>query len=168
MCINVRLISPYPCQPLLRQTLQHSGRWGKYNFLLDDEAAGYDYLVVIEELLKDKESVLCPSENTIFIAFEPPEIRKYDERFLRQFNYVITCQREMEHPNKTYFCQGHPWHVNKDYDFLAGNNVINKTKKIEIGRIDQTIEGSVFSLPGNKLLNIFKKLNEPYVFFPKI
>lgn len=132
--MNVKLVFPCPDWPLSRQTPRSSGCWGEYKFFINDRTVECDYFVVLDYLLKEKEAVSCPPKNTILVAPELPIFAngRHDKRFVGQFHHLITCHRGIVHPNITYFLPGLPWFVNKDYDFLAGANIINKTKKISI------------------------------------
>jgi len=128
---RVKLVFPYPAWPIMRQTPQLAGQWGDYQFYLNDETVECDYLVVFENLLKDADTAICAPENTLFIAAEY-SVRKYDERFLKQFQHVLTCQTEMKHPHVTQSVPGNPWFVGKSYDELKQIREVVKSKKISV------------------------------------
>jgi hypothetical protein len=131
--IKVKLSFPHPHWPLIRQTPAGSGKWNNYQFFINDSAINEcDYWVVFNSILSNTEACNCNPGNTIFLACEPASISKYYPRFLNQFSHVITCQREITSPHVTYFHQGQPWFVNKNYDELAMTNEIIKTKQISI------------------------------------
>lgn len=115
----------------LKQTPDFSGRWGDFQFYFDNNIDKCDYWVVYENLPQE-ESVICPKENTIFIAGEPTAIKKYNEKFLNQFSKIITCQRRIQGPNVFYMASGHTWFPQKSYDELQNNDNVEKNKLISI------------------------------------
>ncbi len=146
--IPVKLTSNFPYSPFLRQTPGSLGRWGNYQFYVNDDAKKCDWWVVYEGLNKS-ETVNCPKDRTILITDEPPTIKKYDQKFLDQFYTVITCQRNLTHPNVINIQKAHPWMVGcsftlgskslleqectKGYDELKAMNLpLPKTKLISV------------------------------------
>lgn len=127
----VKLTFPYPDFPILRQTPGVSGRWKDYIFIINKDLAECDYWVVLYSL-PTIEAATCSPQNTIFFTGEPSSIQSYNQNFLEQFAHVVTCQREINHPQVTYLHQGHPWFVGKTYDELLNLKTINKTKLISI------------------------------------
>lgn len=119
-----------PFNEWLRQTPSEKGIWKNAHFFVnDDSIKECDYWVVYEGLVKE-ETVFCPKENVILITGEPPSIKKYNKKFLRQFSKIITCHRNIEHDNIIYWQQALPWHIGrrqidnqnikfaKNYDYL--------------------------------------------------
>lgn len=130
----VKLTFPYAEWPLLRQTPNGEGRWGDYNFIINPDPSieiRFDYWVVFNFLLKEKETSLCRN-NLILITGEPSDIEPYSTEYVRQFDYVITSQKNIRHKNKFFSPQGLPWFVNKEFDELTAIDQINKTKKISV------------------------------------
>ncbi len=141
--INIKISTPFPDWPLVRQTKESKGVWENCRFYVDDSADECDFWVVYEGLLK-KETVKCPREGTVLITAEPPAIKKYDESFLSQFHTVITCHRDIKHPNLVFNQQALPWHVGrhqknhinlsftKSFDELCSISNFIKEKEISV------------------------------------
>lgn len=123
--------SPFSEYSLNKQTPGQSGMWGAYKFFPNDDIKESDYWVVFEGLDKAEE-VVCPQENTIFIAAEGSAIRNYNGRFLEQFAYVITCQRGLQHRSISYLAPGHVWFPLKTYDELTHMDHVEKSKLLSI------------------------------------
>ena len=141
--IKVKVSTSFPEWPLLRQTPGSKGMWGDCQFVLNEDMNECDYWVVCEGLLQ-AESTVCPRKNTILITWEPPAVKVYNEEFISQFGTVITCHRNISHPNVIYSQQGLPWHVgrqvkdgknikfSKDYDELNNIRSFNKDKLLSV------------------------------------
>ena len=108
--ISVRFLTVHARWPWLRQFPNGHPRWGRCHFMLKDQGRPYDYLVVFDgnDVL---EPVRCPRTNTIFVASEPVNVKRYREAFLAQFATVITTDRETPHPNRIFQHAGLPWHI---------------------------------------------------------
>ena len=141
--IDIKISTPFPEWPLVRQTKASEGVWKNCRFHVDNSVDICDYWVVYEGLIK-KETIHCSRENTILITAEPPAIKRYDENFLRQFHTVITCHRDINHPNLVFNQQALPWHVGrrqenhmnlsftKSFDELCSINTFTKDKLISV------------------------------------
>lgn len=128
----VKLTFPYDW-PIMRQTKAWSGEWENYKFILNDDINECDFWIIFtDHNFHKKETCICPSQNVIFMPSEPYSIARFSKQFLKQFALIITCQREIVHPNVSYNLGGHPWFVNKSYDELIENQFIIKTKKISL------------------------------------
>lgn len=129
----IKFSYPYPEWPIERQTPNNSQIWGDFKFIVNDSnLQNTDFWVVFEDLLDEKESVKCPSNNTLFISAEGSATGTYDLAFLKQFSHIITSQKKIKLPNKHYFHMGIPWFVGKSYDELISTEYIKKTKNISI------------------------------------
>ncbi len=144
--ITVKVSTCSPYWPWLRQTPGGKGVWGNCRFLVDQDVDECDYWVVIEGLTKP-ETTRCPQGNTILITQEPPAIKTYKPDFINQFGTVLTCHRDVDHPNVVYSQQGLPWMVGgkfniadrtwgelftKNYDELVGLKGVQKDKLISV------------------------------------
>jgi hypothetical protein len=117
------------------------GMGGDCRFIFGTEEC--DWWVIYEKFEK-KEKAKVPSGNITFIVGEPPSVKEYRPRFLKQFSLMITCQRDIKHPNVLHIQQALPWRVgmqfrgieilgfSKDYDEL-------KAMKAESFKKDKTI-----------------------------
>lgn len=146
--LRVKLTSNFPYSPFLRQTPGSLGRWGNYQFYINDNIKECDWWVVYEGL-NEAEMAHCPRDRTILITDEPPTIKKYNQKFLDQFSTIISCQRNLKHPHVINTQKAHPWMVGcrfvlgskssleqectKSYDELKSMSLpLSKTKLISV------------------------------------
>jgi hypothetical protein len=139
--IRIKLTTMSPEWPWVRQTPGGSGRWGKAEFVIDRHGEGADWWFVYDDL-PQKESIRGRSGTAVLITPEPPALKKYPEKFLAQFDWVITSDPAIIHPGRVLMQQGLPWHVgrkqaggknisfSKDYDELKSLWPVEKTKLI--------------------------------------
>lgn len=78
--ITVKLTTSSPEWPLFRQTPASSGIWGNCRFYLNEKVEECDFWVVYEGLS------------------EPPHIKPYNQRFLKQFGMVVTFRKDHSCP----------------------------------------------------------------------
>ncbi len=128
---------------LFRQTPKELGIWNDYEFHINSDTKSCDYLVIFAGQTSIIKKQVHP-KNTLFIAGEPPSIRKYPDAYLAQFEYVISSDGETIHPNKQSFQQGYPWFCGvqftqdgnrssvKNYDDFKQDNDIQKTKLMSV------------------------------------
>jgi len=109
--VKVKLTTNF-VMPLERQTENRGSKWGDCRFYINQDVTECDFWVVYEGL-KNEEQAICTKGNTIFITAEPPAIRKYSYHFLKQFDWVITCDQSIKHTNPIFQQQGLPWHVGR-------------------------------------------------------
>jgi hypothetical protein len=129
--LKIKVTYGFQMPDIIRQTPGNSGIWGNCEFFINQDIEKCDFWIVYGRMLKI-EKTICPEENVIFISGEPPTITDYEEKFLKQFNSVITCNKKLVHPNKIYTQLSLPWHIgyyiNKfDYDELKGLELPRKT-----------------------------------------
>ena len=168
--INVKITTPFPDWPLIRQTPNKSGKWKNIQFYVNDDSIDKcDFFVVYDGL--NKENILrCNSKNTLFITGEPETVKKYNSSFLNQFSYVITSQKNIKHKGLILSQQSLMWMVGgnysngkwkseftKDYDELKKINTYTKNKLISVILSNKDIT------LGHKQKNLFvKKLKEHF------
>lgn len=164
--IKVKISTPFPDWPLKRQTPGSSGKWKDCIFYINDDTTECDWWVVYDNLLQ-KETVSCPKENTIFITGEPPSIKKYDQKFLYQFNYIITSHNDIKHDNIVNSQQALPWMTgikfDKDTKKWNTDNFFNYNdfllKKIEKTKLISIITTKKNNTPGHqKRLEFIERL----------
>ena len=163
---KVKLTTSFPEWPLLRQTSGERGIWGDCQFFVNEDIEECDWWVVYENLLKP-EKTLCSPENTIFITGDPPNVRKYDQRFLRQFAKVITCDRDINHPGVIQTQQALPWHIGKHYKnkkivfFSRNYDELKKVRNFEKDRLISVISSNKNFTKGHKeRVAFFNRLKE--------
>ncbi len=79
-------------------------------FIQDASCRDYDWLVMYDDfprrsigsVVKEKEELACPAEQTIFVTAEPPTIKIYPELFTRQFGYVLTTHKPCYLPHRNH------------------------------------------------------------------
>jgi hypothetical protein len=125
--IKARLSTNFPQWPTALQTPGGAGRWKDVQFHVDNGEPECDVWFVYEGLC-GAETAVCPPENVVFISAEPPVIKNYDRRFLRQFPRVITCQADVKHRGLHVSQTALPWHAGRSYDQLANAPFPPKTK----------------------------------------
>ena len=113
--IKIKLTTLSPKWPLERQTPDSTGVWRNCKFFINQNIKKCDYWVVFGGL-KEKEKAICPKTNTIFIMGEPTSIKRYNPKFLKQFETIITSQRNIKHSNVIHKQQALPWMIGGKYD----------------------------------------------------
>jgi hypothetical protein len=143
------LSSGFKDWPILRQTPGRRGIWANCQFHTQIDREEFDYCVIYDGVSQPI-TVRCSPENLVFVTAEPPSVRVYDPKFVRQFGSVITCNRNLDHPRVIYMQTGLPWHVGrrcrnhtnisftKDYDELKNVKHFNKHKLISVICSDKT------------------------------
>jgi len=142
--------SGFPAQAQLPNMLPY---WKNCQFFVNQDIEECDFWIVWGTMHKTQ-STICPPENVFFISSEPPSVYEYEKKFLEQFNSIITCDKNTQHPNPIYWQQSLPWWLGHDlllgdkvhskttYDELSKNNYIKKDRNISmIVSNKQTTEG---------------------------
>lgn len=139
--LRVKLSFPDTNWPILRQTPGNKGVWGNCQFFVNDEYEEYDYLVVYDSI-NEKKKINCKC--TILVTGEPESVKNYDPAFLKQFDYVISCQENLKHDYLIISQEALPWHIgrvqknhvniafSKNYDELKSIVTIKKEKLISV------------------------------------
>lgn len=156
--IKVKLTTNYPDWPIIRQTPLEKGVWGDYLFFINQDIKECDWWIVFDGLL-NKEKTLCPKENTIFITGEPPDVKKYDSNFLKQFKTIVSCERnDLKHPNIINNQQGLPWMIganmaketNSNKKFTKNYDELKQTETVKKNKIISAIVSSKNFTDGHK------------------
>jgi hypothetical protein len=108
-----------------RQTPCAAGIWNGAQFILNAAldpggSAAADWWVVYDDLPQEASAEVTRGQ-TILVTPEPPALKRCSEEFAAQFDWVITSDRELQHPRKVYMQQGLPWHVGRRQS--AGKNL---------------------------------------------
>jgi hypothetical protein len=105
--------------PALEETPGSSGRWGRYEFLINEPVPSCEWWVVYEAALPG-ESTICPPENVIFLTMETPDRQPYSQDFLDQFATVRSARRDIQHRDLRLGLQGQTYHLlGRSYDELV-------------------------------------------------
>ncbi len=157
-----------PSWPWARQTPGGQGIWGDAQFIIDQPGAPADWWVVYDDL-QAEEKIDLGSGQSILVTPEPPALKQTNSDFAAQFDRVITSDRQLAHPHKTYSHQALPWHVgrlqekecdlsfSKNYDELKALGPIAKPKLISV------IASNKSSTPGHRARAAFvQRLREHF------
>lgn len=91
-------------------------RWGNCDFLLNPPpGTKCDYWIVYAAA-RDRDHMRVETENTLFIAGEPPSKKIYPKSYYAQFHRVVSAHAADPHPRVTTSALGLPWHVGLDRD----------------------------------------------------
>lgn len=165
---NIKISTIIPKELLLRQSPGSKGIWGDCCFFINEEIEECDCWVVYGGLSKFEE-VICPPENTIFIALEPSTIKEYNPKFLKQFGKIISCDRRIEHRNVKYNQQSQLWHIgrrwkdgkiislSKGFDELQAQSNFKKEKLISV-----IVSKKNFTEGHRKRLKFIEKLRDHF------
>lgn len=145
--IKVKISLPYSAPPIIRQTKGNKGIWDNCEFFINSTVEECDYWFVLDEL-ESKESTLCPPENIILITGEPPFVKLYPQKYIKQFAKLFTCQNNLLH-KKNAICSipvlpwmvgaklktiPHIWDTNNylDYDFFCKECYTERKDKVAV------------------------------------
>lgn len=108
--VKVRLITGPEDFHIIRQTPQGQGKWDNFVFFLDNSIDNiiYDFVVVYNDVSVSEE--IKSRHKPIFITGEPSTNFIYNDKFLSQFDSIITSQGQISHPKKILSQQSLPWH----------------------------------------------------------
>ena len=129
--LKIKITTQHPDWPLIRQTVKSLGVLDECHFFVNQEIKQCDYWFVFDGLLKQEETV-CSPKNVVLVTWEPPSIKSYNQKFIDQFNLVVTCHKNINHKNVIYSQQAHPWFVDRNYDQLKEPLHVNKSKILSV------------------------------------
>ncbi len=146
--IKVKFTTTFPEMPIIKVTPESKGVVGNCQFFANQEVENPDWWVIVEGLSK-KEKAVCPPENTILVTQETDLTKIYDPKFIKQFGWIITCNRKINHPRAIFRDQGYSsylfmrrrkpgekfsdWQDNfKSYDYLRAMTDIPKDKLMSV------------------------------------
>lgn len=109
--MRIKLSYYFENEPLFRQTPGGRGEWKGHTFIgKNPDGEQYDTWVVLDDVV-DEEVAFVASGRAILITLEPPGTRDYQPGFLEQFDLVVSCHRNLRHPNVRVEYQGQTWHI---------------------------------------------------------
>lgn len=122
----VKITTSYPAWPLVRQTPGGTGRWGDWQFIINQPVDECDSWVVLDDL-RCAEDCRCPANRTVLINLEPPTHRGYDAGFLSSFAVVVACGgHNFAHPNVRETFPPQPWYFGLDFSKTKPNTLANQ------------------------------------------
>lgn len=75
-----------------------------------------DFIIVFGSSFSSPIKTKCNKERRIFIAAEPANYKRYDEKFLDQFGVVITTDPNCKHNNTINLPPAIPWHIGRFFE----------------------------------------------------
>jgi hypothetical protein len=112
-----------------------------YKFEIDNDCNECDYWVIWGDITagEEKLSVKCPVENIIYMTDEAHEKKMYNQAFLNQYNYLLTCRDDLTHKNLIRTHEINHWHLGKTLAEVNNRELIAKTKSLSVVCSDLTI-----------------------------
>ena len=131
----------------LRQTPHRIGVWADCNFIVNTPLQKCDWWVICHNSgLTIPETTLCDPKHIVYVSMEPSD-SWLPQQFLDQFSHLVSCDRPLRHPIKT-FRNGLTWWVGiqvkhegvyqispqfiLDYDMLSAMRCPDKKKFLSI------------------------------------
>jgi hypothetical protein len=109
--MRIKLSYYFANEPLLRQTPGRRGVWKGHTFVANDPDARECDIWAVLENPAEEEVASVASGRIVLVTMEPQRKRDYQPGYLAQFDLVISCRRDLPHPNVRNDCQGQPWHI---------------------------------------------------------
>ena len=121
---------------LLRQTPEVKGVWGDCKFLVNSNVDRCDWWFVLHGSgLVNTEECLCDPNHIVYVSMEPNEkISRISNKFLNQFSHLITCDRNIDHPNVTYM-NWLTWWVGIVVNKAHGKHIISQNYKTDYDQL---------------------------------
>jgi hypothetical protein len=122
-------------------------RWGRWDIALNPPRGSRCDFWIVYAASRDRDRLECASENTLFIAGEPPSKKIYPKAYYAQFHRVISTRAEDPHPRVTASALCLNWHVGLDrfkdeylfgYDYLKNLAPPAKENKVSVVCSDLT------------------------------
>ena len=137
--IKVLVTNPYgDFFDALRQTPQGKGIWGNCQFFINEPIESCDFWFILDNL--PNECSMFSNNPPVFITIETPSIRpNINDRFLAQFEQIISYGRDLKHPCVVETISLSTWLIGKYTqphkiydDFVAPIFQNNKKKLISV------------------------------------
>ena len=169
---KIKVTTSSNCKDTLlnRQTPKEKAQWKDYFFSINDKKdKKCDYWIVFEGM-NSPEEVICKKGGKILFTTEPEAYKKYNEKFLCQFDHIITSHESINHEGVIRDHQSQPWFVGRKFDFKKKKWSANYSKTYDelkgIEEIGKTKLASVIcsnkvTTPGHrKRLRFIKRLKK--------
>ncbi|HOX07101.1 MAG TPA: glycosyltransferase family 10 [Planctomycetota bacterium] len=139
----VRIIKDWAWPDLRRQTPGQTGEWGGVRLALEP-VEYYDYVLVLNRV-RHTTTVRCAPENIWALMQEPPcDDRRRLHKGAPEFARIFTTDPTLTGPRYVHCQPALPWHVNRDYDFLAKCPPLDKDRDLS------WVTSSLATLPGHR------------------
>ncbi|MFP4487243.1 MAG: glycosyltransferase family 10 domain-containing protein [Campylobacterales bacterium] len=147
--IKIKISTNFPNFPIERQLPNCNHVFGNFEFFINRHVDNPDYWIVYHDLSNAEE---CNAFKGTLILFtsEPGSVHLYNQKFLNQFDVVVTSQTNLKHKNKILSHTSLHWHIGRvlengqpdkftrNYDELA-NEKIYKSKLLSVISSNKTI-----------------------------
>jgi len=152
----VRIVKNWDWPDLLRQTPSNEGIWDGVEFTLDP-LVECDYLIILNNRMKEDIRVRCPWKN-VWALMQEPYLRGHNDWMVEgheSFSKVFTHHIPADDARYVVSPPAIPWHVNKTFDQLISSAVPDKPKRIS------WVVGNATDLPGHvKRLSFLRLLQQ--------
>lgn len=105
--IKAAFITQHEDWPWQRQLPAGSSIFQGVAFFSSVDAAD---IIFVYDALPTRKLMIPKGKITVFICSEPENVKRYLPNFLKQFNYIVTTDRNVDHPNPIFIQAGLPWH----------------------------------------------------------
>jgi len=140
---TIKLTTPWN-HNYIQQFENNNGLLGEYKFEINNSCNSADYWIVCGGV-NSKEKCHVKTGNVFYITDEAYPERKFNEKFLKQFDQIIAVRTDLNDQYKVINnFELTPWYFNKSYNELVSMINVSKTKDISIVSSDLTL------LPGHK------------------
>jgi len=164
--ITMKLTTGNPEWPIIQQTPGRKGLWGDCKFLINEKVDECDWWFVVEGL-KDEDRTRVPKGHVVLLTGEPPNIKKYQKGFVRQFSQVMTCHTDLDHPKIVRTHQAYPWFVGRrargheNIAFTKGYDDLKSATEFKKDKVLSVVSSSKTYIDGQrKRLDFAKRLKE--------
>jgi len=116
-------------------------RWGRCRFDFNPGPGGHADFAVVMYNARPYDRFVSAPQNTLFIAGEPLEKKRYPRSFYRQFGHMVDSHTASRHPRLHVDSLGLNWHVGLDhsthayrygYDYLSSLPCPEKENRIAV------------------------------------
>lgn len=109
--------------------------WGDFEFFHNQESGTFDFWIVLEKLEKTTKLNVTSGHTFIVTMEEKDVVPSYNQKYLDQFDLLITSRSDVRHDNlllSHYFTK---WHIIKSYDELKQSCEKKPTKTKDLSAI---------------------------------
>lgn len=167
---NVKISTIYSDWPFAQQTPNKSLCWDNYRFYINnDDIKECDYWIIYEGLEKAEE-INVSASNVLLITAEPPNFKRYSNKFIQQFHTVRCAHKYLKHSNIISSHPALPWHVgrrvrgekNLSFD-LPYDKLIKNIPNKKTGLLSTITSNKSFTSEHRARIEFVKKLESRFV-----
>ena len=178
--IRVKIISRVPTGQWLHQLPHGEPRWDNCQFLFDQQAREYDWLVVYDDIpelpgedrQRAHETLGCAQPHTLLVTTEPSSIKIYGDDYTKQFCAVLTSQAAwaLPHPQRIFSQPALHWfygvgsHHILPFDDFLNPPPLAKTKTISMVLSPKNMRHTLHHRRASLMGKLMQRLPEMDVF----